>query len=57
MLYIPESLRHTVMPGLQPEPEKIYNICLDFYLHLKKLSMLYIPESLRHTVMPGLQPG
>ena len=98
MLYIPEALRHTVMPGLQPgwtrkdiqhlprflsafqktihviyprstqayshartstwmNQKKIYNICLDFYLHLKKLSMLYIPEALRHTVMPGLHPG
>ena len=26
------------------EPEKIYKICLDFYLHFKKLSMLYISQ-------------
>ena len=39
------------------EPEKIYNIFLDIYLHFKKLSMLYVLEALRHTVMPGLQPG
>ena len=39
------------------EPERIYNICLDFHLRLKMLIMLYIPEALRHTQMPGLQPG
>ena len=39
------------------EPERKYNICLDFYLRLKMLIMLYIPEALRHTRMPGLQPG
>ena len=39
------------------EPERIYNICLDFHLRFKMLIMLYIPEALRHTRMPGLQPG
>ena len=39
------------------EPERIYNICLDFHLRLKMLIMLYIPETLRHTRMPGLQPA
>ena len=33
MLHIPEALRHTVTPGLQPaEPERIFNNCLDFQM-------------------------
>ena len=39
------------------EPERIYNICLDFQLRLQMLTILYIPEALRHTQMPGPQPG
>ena len=55
MLHIPEALRHTVMPGLQPGwNRKIYNICLTFCL--KMVIMLYIPKALRDTVKPGLQP-
>ena len=43
MLYIP---KHSGIQRWQDfnldEPEKIYNICLDFYVQFIKLSMLYI---------------
>ena len=56
VLHIPEALRHTVMPGLQPGwNRKIYNICLQFCL--KMVTMLHIPKALSwDTVKQGLQP-
>ena len=55
MLHIPEALRHTMMPGLQPGwNRKIYNICLKFCL--KMVPMLHITKALRDTVNSGLQP-
>ena len=57
MLYIPEMLRHTLMPGQDfnlDEPERKYNIGLvTVYEHRLQENlqiMLYIPEMLRHTL-------